>query len=180
LEETIVSTPKKEATKTSILLLITSMPTTTTDGGSSDDNNDKSASSSNDQKERRKELIAKELNQIFKGADEYVQEYLEEDEFEAEAITALTKAANEMAYLKKYYNVMKDEMILFPSVPKLIMTNSLQEGAEKYYWEEDDEFPMEYSKCLKTIVREQGYKEDEDGNGDNDAYMEKLAQDVEI
>jgi hypothetical protein len=134
-------------------------------------------------KEQRKVLIAQELERIFiiqgGGVHEYVQEYLEEDEFEAEAITALTKAANELAYVKKYYDVMKDEMIMFPSVPKLIMTNSLQDGAEKYYWEEDDEFPMEYSKCLKTVVRDQGYKED-DENADNDAYMEKIAQDVEL
>ena len=105
-------------------------------------------------KERRKVLIEDELDKIIKGAHGYVQEYLEEDEFESEAIDAITKAANLLAYRRKYFDVMTDQIILFPSIPKLIMKNALQDEAEKYYWEEEDEFPLEYSKCLKTVVKE--------------------------
>ena len=115
------------------------------------------------------------MEKVIKDTQEYVEVNLE-GEFESEAIEALWKAVRKLAYTKKFYNVMKDEIVFFPSVQGLIMKNSLQDEAEKYYWEEEDEFPLEYTKALKTVVREQGYDE----NADNDAYMEKLAQDLEI
>lgn len=132
------------------------------------------------EKEKRRAMIEEELDKVIKATQEYVEVNLEE-EFEAEAIEALQKAARQLAYTKKFYDVMKDDIVFFPSVQTLIMKNSLQDEAEKYYWEEEDEFPPEYSKALKTVVREQGYRfDDDDGNGDNDAYMEKLAQDVDL
>ena len=132
------------------------------------------------EKEKRRAMIEEELDKVIKATQEYVEVNLEE-EFEAEAIEALQKAARQLAYTKKFYDVMKDDIVFFPSVQTLIMKNSLQDEAEKYYWEEEDEFPPEYSKALKTVVREQGYRfDDDDGNGDNYAYMEKLAQDVDL
>jgi hypothetical protein len=133
-----------------------------------------------EEKEKRKAMIEEEMEKVIKDTQEYVEVNLEE-EFEPEAIEALRKAARKMAYTKKFYDVMKDEIVFFPSVQGLIMKNSLQDEAEKYYWEEEDEFPLEYTKALKTVVREQGYKfDDNEENIDNDAYMEKFAQDVEI
>lgn len=86
-----------------------------------------------------------------------------------------------MAYVKKYYDVMKDEIVMFPSVSKLILKNDLTIEAENYYYEEDDEFPPEYAKALKTVVRSAAKTEEEtEIDEENDAYIEKLATDVEI
>lgn len=134
------------------------------------------------EKEKRKTMIEDEFASIIKDTQEYVEEYLEED-MEPEAMEACKKAAGQLAYRKKYYDVMKDQIVYFPSVARLIMKNDLQEEAEKHYYDDEDEFPPEYSKALKTVVREKGYYKESDNDGgdgvDNDEYMEKLAQDVE-
>lgn len=70
---------------------------------------------------------------------------------------------------------------MFPSVGKLILKNDLSIEAENYYYEEEDEFPLEYTKALKTVVRSMAKTEEEiEIDEENDAYIEKLATDVEI
>jgi len=133
-----------------------------------------------EERQYRKTRLQRELQDILDAAHEYAQEELEEDDgLEIEAVQAITKAAYQMAYTKKYYDASKDELIYFPSVKRLVLRNEIQERAEKYYYE--DEFPLEYSKALKTVVRQlildQGGKEEDNENED---YMEKLAQDVEV
>jgi hypothetical protein len=129
------------------------------------------------EKDKRMTMIEEEVDKILKETQLWVEKYLEED-FEKEAMDALRTAAKTLAYRKKYYDVTKDEIVYFPSISRLIMKNALQDEAESCYWEEEDEFPLEYSKALKTVVLEQGlYEEDEEGN---DEYMSKLAQDVDI
>ena len=132
------------------------------------------------EKEKRDMLLTKELDTIIKAAEDYCWVILEEEEFDPAAINAIRRAAEELAYRRKYYDVMKDEVLFFPTVTRLIMTNTLMERAELYYYEEDDDaFPPEYSKALKTVCRESGLiKEDE--STENDDYMEKLAQDVDL
>jgi hypothetical protein len=136
-------------------------------------------SSSNNEKEKRMTMIEEEIDKILKETQLYVEKFLEED-FEKQAMDALRTAAKTLAYRKKYYDVTKDEIIYFPSVSSLIMKNALQDEAETCYWEEGDEFPLEYSKALKTVVREQGMYNEEDEEGNDEEYMSKLAQDVEI
>lgn len=76
---------------------------------------------------------------------------------------------------------MKDEIVFFPSVGKLILNGNLTEAAENDYYEEEDEWPIEYTKALKTVVRSAAETEEEtEVDQENDAYMEKLATDVEI
>ena len=76
---------------------------------------------------------------------------------------------------------MKDEIVFFPSVGKLIIKGDLTEEAENDYYDEGDEWPLEYTKALKTVVRSAAKTEEEtEVDGENDAYMEKLATDVEI
>jgi hypothetical protein len=128
-----------------------------------------------DEKEKRMAMIEAEMEKVIKDTQEYAEVNLEEA-FGSEAFEALRKAARNLAYTKKFYDVMKDEIVFFPSVQGLVMKNSLQDEAEKYYLKEEDEFPHEYTEALKSVVREQGY----DFNADNDAYMEKLAQAVEV
>jgi hypothetical protein len=131
-------------------------------------------------KEKRVTMIKEEMDEIIKNADAFCLEHLEED-MEEEAIEALHKAAMKLAYTKKYYNVMKDEIVFFPSVAKLIMRADLTEEAEKHYYDEEDEWPLEYTKALKTVVREASKnEEDTEVDAENDAYIEKLATDVEI
>jgi hypothetical protein len=132
------------------------------------------------EKEKRVTMIKEEMDEIIKDADAFCLKHLEED-MEEEAIEALNKAAMKLAYTKKYYDVMKDEIVFFPSVSKLIMKGDLTEEAEKHYYDEEDEWPLEYTKALKTVVREASKnEEDTEVDAENDAYIEKLATDVEI
>ena len=126
------------------------------------------------EKDKRIRMIKEELTRIVKQAQD---EDFDEEEMEPEAIEALEKAAMLVCYRKKYYDVLKDELIYFPSVGKSMLNGDLFEAAETYYFEEDDEFPMEYSGSLKaavsTILSPDELDLDED-------YMSMLALDVEI
>lgn len=131
-------------------------------------------------REFRDKLIQEELQKIVKDTVDYCWDVLDE-ELEKEAIDSITTAAKDLAYKRKYYDVMKDKVVYFPTVARLIMTNVLQEGAEKVYYEDEDEFPPEYAKALKTVCREKGHAGNPDEeNAENDAYMEKLAEDMDI
>ena len=99
-----------------------------------------------------------------------------EEDFEPEAVTALQTAANNLAYLKKYYDVIADKVIYFPSVTKLLVNYSLLEEAEKFYFDEEDEFPMDYSAALRTIA----CAKLDDENDVDEEYMGPLASDVAI
>ena len=136
------------------------------------------------EKEKRDNMIADELKAILEGAADFVMEHYEEEDFEPEAAEALQKAASSLAYRRKYYDVVQDKVVYFPSVGRLILKADLMEEAEKHYYDEEDEWPIEYTKALKSVVREiaatksssnDGMDEDED-----EEYMEKLATDVEI
>ena len=134
------------------------------------------------EKEKRNTMIADELKAILEGATDFVMKHYEEDEFEPEAAEALQKAASSLAYRKKFYDVVHDKVVYFPSVGRLILKADLMEEAEKHYYDEEDEWPIEYTKALKSVVREIATKEsspeiDED---EDEEYMEKLATDVEI
>lgn len=132
------------------------------------------------EKEKRIAMIEGEMDQIIKDADAFCLQHLEED-MEEEAIQALNKAAMKLAYRKKYYDVMKDKIVFFPSVSKLIMKADLTEEAEKHYYDEEDEWPLEYTKALKSVVRAASTsEEDTEIDEENDAYIETLATDVEI
>lgn len=124
------------------------------------------------EKEKRLRLISEELKTIIKQAED---EELE-DEMEEDAIKALEKAALIICHRKKYYDVMKDELIYFPSVSRTILNYDLIEEAEKYYFEDEDEFPMEYSAAMRSVVST-NLGDDDDMDED---YMAKLALDVEI
>ena len=130
------------------------------------------------EKEKRESILKEELEKIVEATQDYCWNVLEE-EMDPEAIEAIRRAAQELSYQLKYYDVMKDTVIYFPTVTRLIMTNTLQDRAEKYYYEEEEGFPPEYAKALKTVCREQGLVKEED-SVENDEYMEKLAQDVDL
>lgn len=126
------------------------------------------------EKEKRIRMIKEELEKVVKQVEE---EELAGEEMEKEAVEALEKAALVVAFRKKYYDVMKDELIYFPSVSKTIVSYALMEEAEKYYYEEEDEFPMDYSVALRSVVTMNMSEDDDDVD---EEYMAKLALDVEI
>lgn len=126
------------------------------------------------EKEKRIQMIKDELQKIIQQAEE---EELDGEEMEKEAVEALEKAALVVAYRKKYYDVMKDELFYFPSVGRTIISYALMEEAEKYYYDEEDEFPMSYSAALRSVVTANLGDDDDDTDED---YMAKLALDVEI
>ncbi len=128
----------------------------------------------NAEKEKRIVMIKDELQNLIKQAE---QEELE-DEMEEEAVTALEKAALIVAYRKKYYDVLKDRLIYFPTVAQSVVSYTLMEEAEKYYYDEDDEFPTVYSGALRSVVT-MNMGDDDDDDMDEE-YMTKLALDVEI
>ena len=124
----------------------------------------------------RKVMIEKELEKLVKKTNE--TELPPEDPFDDDSVEALRVAAMKICYVKKYYDVMKDEFIMFPSVAKTALDYRLMEEAEKHYFEEEDEYPADLSGGLRavafTIVKEE---EDEDFD---EEYYTALAQDVEL
>ena len=127
--------------------------------------------------ERRSQMIQEELNQIVQEA---VLEL--EEELEQEALDALKIAAKKITYLKRYYDVLNDKIIYFPSVAKTIINYALFEEAEKYYYYKDDEFPMDYSLSLRTVVFDklEEQENDEDHDTIDEEVMERLATNVEF
>jgi hypothetical protein len=125
------------------------------------------------EKAKRKVMIKEELAKIIKETEENELE----EELEPEAVAALEKAAMIVAYRKKYYDVFKDEFIYFPTVTATFLNYALIEEAEKYYYDEDDEFPMNYSAALRSVAGMSAADNDDDADED---YMERLAMDVDI
>mmetsp|Transcript_1114 Transcript_1114/g.1805 ORF Transcript_1114/g.1805 Transcript_1114/m.1805 type:complete len:111 (+) Transcript_1114:2-334(+) len=97
-----------------------------------------------------------------------------EDPIEADVVLALQQAAHKICYVKKYYDVMKDEFLFFPSVAKTIMSYDLMEEADKYYYEEEDELPIDVSAGLRSVATPIAAEEDVD-----EEYLSALAADVE-
>jgi len=126
--------------------------------------------------EKRKLMIEAELDKLIKKANE--EELDPEEPFDDDSIEALNKAAMKICYVKQYYDVMKDELIMFPSVAKTIIDYRLTDEAEKHYFEEEDEYPIE----LTGAIREVAFKvhaEEEDEDFDEE-YHSTFAQDVEF
>ena len=127
--------------------------------------------------EKRIDIIDGDLKKFIKLVDENELE----EPMEEEAVNALTKAAYEICCVKKYYDVMNDKMIFFPSVAKTVMNFDLFEAAEPHFFDEEDEFPMEYSAGLRSVVAEaMGDDDDDDENGHDDEMIERLSVTVKL
>jgi hypothetical protein len=130
-------------------------------------------SASSSEAEKRRKMIDEELANLVKEANENELE----EPFDEESIEALRKAAHKICYLKKYYDVMKDSVIYFPSVTKTVVDYTLIEEAEKYYYEEEDEYPQDLSIGLRSVATMAVAEDDDDVDED---YMLALSQDVEL
>jgi hypothetical protein len=123
--------------------------------------------------ERRKAMIEEEFNALIKQTEDNELE----EEMEEEAKEALLRASNELAYLKKYYNSFTDKIVFFPSINSLAVSYDLIEKAEEYYYDEEDEFPLQYSAALRSVACENLEESNDDGD---EEYMALLAADVEL
>jgi len=122
-----------------------------------------------DDARNRKTLIIDELDRLVSIANE---KELNEDIDEA-SLKALAKGAMKVCYIKKYYDVLKDEFTYLPSVIRTCLDYSLQEAANPFYLEEEDEFPMDTFAALRTVAAE-ALKDEGDYDNDDD-YAAKLA-----
>ncbi|KAG7365848.1 hypothetical protein IV203_028518 [Nitzschia inconspicua] len=131
-----------------------------------------------DAKQQRQDMIDMELTSILDAARDFCLEHYEDD-MEEEAIEAIKSAAKSLAYRKKYFDVMKDTFVYFPSCQALILSRDLIDEAQNNYYEAEDEFPAEYAKALRTVVFDKQKKEDDAKNGEgglnDEEFMEKLA-----
>jgi len=126
--------------------------------------------------EIRKKMIEEELDRLVKQTNE--TELSPEDPFDDDSIEALKKAAMTICYLKKYYDVMNDKFVFFPTVARTALDYRLMEEAEKHYFEEEDEYPADLSGGLRAVAFAiVDAEEDEDFD---EEYMNALAQDVEL
>mmetsp|Transcript_19751 Transcript_19751/g.40649 ORF Transcript_19751/g.40649 Transcript_19751/m.40649 type:complete len:482 (+) Transcript_19751:66-1511(+) len=116
--------------------------------------------------EKRKTMIEEEVKSIVKEADE--KELRADKPFDDDSIEALMKGAMEVCYRKKYYDVMNDNLIFFPSVMRAALDYRLMEEAEKFYFSEDDEYPSDLCRALRNVAFEIITE-----NGDDDDYDEK-------
>ena len=120
--------------------------------------------------------IEEELEKLVTKTNE--TELPPEDPFDDDSVEALKKAAMKICYVKKYYDVMKDEFIMFPSVAKTALDYRLMEEAEKYYFEEEDEYPADLSGGLRAVAFK--IVEEEEDEDFDEEYYTALAQDVEL
>jgi hypothetical protein len=72
---------------------------------------------------------------------------------------------------------MKDEIINFPSVTQTIVDYRLIEEAEKFYFEEEDEYPQDLSIGIRSVALDLLVAEDTDIDED---YMNALSQDIKF
>ena len=104
-------------------------------------------------RQKRINMINNEIDSIMDNLKDYFGYHMMDELFVTDDIKdVLLKAAYNLAYTKIYYCCRKDQIIYFPSCQELILNYTLMEEAETYYYNSEDEFPIEYSKGLRTVV----------------------------
>eukprot|EP00539_Tryblionella_compressa_P010703 CAMPEP_0178782662 /NCGR_PEP_ID=MMETSP0745-20121128/3269_1 /TAXON_ID=913974 /ORGANISM="Nitzschia punctata, Strain CCMP561" /LENGTH=1672 /DNA_ID=CAMNT_0020440117 /DNA_START=1 /DNA_END=5016 /DNA_ORIENTATION=- len=128
-------------------------------------------SSSSSEFEYLSRLRKEEFSRIIQEAEEHELE----EPIEAEAIAALKAASCNVCYKKKYYDVLNDRCVFFPSVARTIVDYSLIEDAERLYYNGEEEFPMEYTAGLRAVASTLAAADDLDYD-----YMDMLAIPVDL
>ena len=75
-----------------------------------------------------------------------------DENFDDKAVDALMRAANRIVFVKKYYNIMTDKFMYFPSVADTVLDYSLIEEAQYFYLDGQYEFPLEYTSALRATA----------------------------
>jgi hypothetical protein len=149
------------------------------------------------ERQLRKELIQKELDTLVQATEHMLALEEGSHEFEPEAVEALGVAANRVAYLRKYYDVVSCQYIYIPSVAHCIMNGSLLDEARHHYFGKAavadandydsagrDEFLIAYAAALGStvmIAQREGQLVSLEENGDVDVHslVEELDLSVE-
>ena len=175
-------TQRMAATATTAVDETTNEPAGTTIDGSDNEEEEEDEEDNDDEKnkvsekEMRIKMIEEELKRWVKEAEENELE----EPFDDDSLAALKTGAMKVCYIKKYYDCMADKIIYFPSVQSSIVNYTLIEEAEKHYFDEEDEYPMDLSVALRTVATEAMAEDDDAGDDVDEEYMASLAQDVEI
>ena len=122
----------------------------------------------------RGKRIKNDLESIIKDAEE---NHLG-DKIQDEATDALLRAANEIVFIKKYYDVDTDIFKYFPSVKNTVLNCSLMERAEDFYFDGVQDFPLDYSSALRASAAR--FLADFVEVDALDDYVIKMAVDVDI
>eukprot|EP00980_Cylindrotheca_fusiformis_P012668 scaffold3103_cov136-Cylindrotheca_fusiformis.AAC.6 len=117
---------------------------------------------------KRRQKIHAEIKTFVKQAEE--QEL--EKEMREEGVTALTIAAEKLAYKKKYYDMSQNKFQIFPSVAALLVGYEIYEEAEKHYYDPEDEYPLKYIAALKEVAMAGG------GMDEDTEEMEPMAVEI--
>lgn len=102
---------------------------------------------------KRIRMIAKEMEEILEGAQDYLLRHMIDDDLGDEAKNAVSKAAMETAYVKNYYNEAENTVVYYPTCKDLIMHHNFIDLADKFYYREQDDFPPEYRRAINSAVR---------------------------
>jgi hypothetical protein len=123
--------------------------------------------------EKREEMILEQLAAIIHETEETdIVGTIEE-----EAVRALKIGAVKLALVKKYFDVILDVVVYFPSVARIILNYSLLEEAERHYCEGESDLPAEYTSGLRAAAARAIEKGDVD---ETDEYVINMAIDVEM
>ncbi len=126
------------------------------------------------EKKVRKIRIQNDLERIIKDAKK-------DDigcKIDDEAIDALTRAANEIVFIKKYYDVDTDMFKYFPSVKNTILNRSLMDRAEDFYFDGVQDFPLDYTSALRASASR--FLPDFVEVDELDTYVINMAVDVDV
>jgi len=104
-------------------------------------------------KKKRMTMIAKEMDNILEGAQDYLLRHMLDDDLGDEAKNALYTAAMGSAYLKHYYDTTAQMIVYYPTCNDLILNHNFIDEAKKFYYREQDDFPPEYSRAVRSSVR---------------------------
>jgi len=119
---------------------------------------------------KRMTMIAKEMENILEGAQDYLLRHMLDDDLGDEAKNALYTAAMGSAYLKHYYDTTELRVVYYPTCNDLILNHNFIDEAAKFYYREQDDFPPEYSRAVRYSVHaiERNRRlEARNGNGTN-------------
>lgn len=102
---------------------------------------------------KRMRMIAKEMNEILDGAQDYLLRHMLDDDLSDEAKNAVFKAAMEKAYKKQYYDNIEHKVVYFPTCKELVLKHDFLDEAEKFFYQDRDKFPSDYRRAISSSVR---------------------------
>lgn len=104
-------------------------------------------------RKKRLRMIAREMDEILDGAQDYLLRHMLDDDLSDEAKSSVFKAAMDSAYLKHYYDSNEHKVVYYPTCKDLVLNHNFIDEAEKYFYREQDKFPSDYRRAISSSVR---------------------------